>query len=195
MTWDIDVSESSLTYPDSRTAFDGHGDPAALAHADARRIVCTLMFIDIVDSTSLALALGDDRWRALLLRYYAVVRRELMRFRGREIDTAGDGFFAVFDAPTPAIRCATRIVHLNQALGIDMRAGLHAGECEVIGEKLCGIGVYLGARIAALAGTGEVLVSSTVKELVAGACINFEDRGRRLLKGLPQEWTLFAVAP
>jgi class 3 adenylate cyclase len=162
--------------------------------ADTDRVLATILFTDIVGSTERALALGDRRWRELLGQYYGVARRELTRFRGREIDTAGDGLFAAFDGPARAIRCACRIRDELRPLDLEIRSGLHAGECEVVGEKIGGIAVHIGARVAAAAGPGEVLVSNTVKDLVAGAGIGFKDRGTHVLKGLPGEWPLFAVA-
>jgi pimeloyl-ACP methyl ester carboxylesterase/plasmid stabilization system protein ParE len=162
--------------------------------ADTDRVLATILFTDIVGSTERALALGDRRWRELLEQYYAVARRELSRFRGREIDSAGDGLFAAFDGPARAIRCACRIRDELRPLALEVRSGLHAGECEVVGEKIGGIAVHIGARVAAAAVPGEVLVSNTVKDLVAGAGIGFKDRGSHVLKGLPGEWPLFAVA-
>jgi class 3 adenylate cyclase/alpha-beta hydrolase superfamily lysophospholipase len=157
-------------------------------------VLATILFTDIVDSTAKAVALGDRAWADLVQRHHAVVRAQLDRFRGRELDTAGDGFFAAFDGPIRAIRCATAIESAVRDLGLDVRAGLHAGECEVVGEKLGGVAVIVGARVAALAGPGEILVSNTVKDLVAGSDIEFEDRGVATLKGLPDEWRLYAVA-
>ena len=162
--------------------------------ADTDRVLATILFTDIVGSTERAITLGDRRWRELLEQYYAVARRELVRFRGREIDTAGDGLFAAFDGPARAIRCACRVRDEVRPLGIDLRSGLHAGECEVLGEKISGIAVHIGARVAASAAAGEVLVSNTVKDLVAGAGIRFESRGTHVLKGVPGEWPLFVVA-
>ena len=162
---------------------------------EADRVLATVLFTDIVGSTERAAALGDRKWRDLLDGYYALARRELARFRGREIDTAGDGFFAAFDGPARAIRCAAALTAGVRSLGIEIRAGLHTGECEVIGQKVGGIVVHIGARVAGLAKPGEVLVSSTVKDLVAGSGISFEDRGTQTLKGVPGEWRLFAVAP
>ncbi len=164
-------------------------------HAEADRVLATVLFTDIVGSTERAAALGDRGWRALLDSYYAAVRRELARFRGREIDTAGDGVFATFDGPARAIRCAGAINAAVRPLGIEVRAGLHTGECEVMGEKVGGIAVHIGARVASQASSGEVLVSNTVKDLVAGSGLRFEDRGVHALKGVPGEWRLFAVAP
>lgn len=161
---------------------------------DPDRVLATVMFVDIVGSTEQATRLGDREWRDLLDRYYAFARRQLTRFRGREIDTAGDGLFATFDGPARAIRCGSAIADAVRVLGIAVRVGIHSGECEVIGEKVGGIAVHTGARIAGQAGPGEVLVSSTVRDLVAGSGIPFEDRGRHSLKGVPGEWSLFAVA-
>jgi class 3 adenylate cyclase len=163
-------------------------------HATVDRVLATVLFTDIVGSTTLAAELGDRRWRDLLQSYYTLARREVDRGRGREIDTAGDGLFASFDGPARAIRCASAIVSAVRSLGITVRAGLHTGECEVIGEKIGGIAVHIGARVAAMAGPGEVLVSHTVRDLVAGSGIRFEDRGTHELKGMPGAWPLFAVA-
>ena len=157
-------------------------------------MLATVMFVDIVGSTEHAARLGDREWRDLLDRYYAIVRRQLGRFRGREINTAGDGLFATFDGPARAIRCGGAIGDAVRVLGIAVRVGIHSGECEVIGEEVGGIAVHIGARIAGQAGSGEVLVSSTVRDLVAGSGIRFEDRGRHSLKGVSGEWSLFAVA-
>ena len=159
------------------------------------RVLATVLFTDIVGSTERAAQLGDQRWLELLEGYYSLARRELTRFRGREVDTAGDGFFAAFDGPARAIRCAEAISKGVRPLGIEIRAGLHTGECEVIGDKVGGIAVHIGARVASLARAGEILVSNTVKDLVAGSGIGFEDRGTQTLKGVPGEWRLFAVAP
>jgi len=164
-------------------------------HVEPDRVLATVLFTDIVGSTERAVQLGDQRWRELLEGYYELARRELTRFRGREIDTAGDGLFASFDGPARGIRCAAAITSGVRSLGIEVRAGLHTGECEVIGEKVGGIAVHIGARVASLAKPGEVLVSSTVKDLVAGSGLGFEDRGTHTLKGVPGEWRLFAVAP
>ena len=162
--------------------------------SDTDRVLATILFTDIVGSTERAIALGDRQWRELLERYYSIARRELARFRGREIDTAGDGVFAAFDGPARAIRCASRLRDEVRSLGIEVRSGLHAGECEVLGEKISGVAVHIGARVAAAAAAGEVLVSHTVKDLVAGAGIRFESRGTHVLKGVPGEWSLFVVA-
>jgi class 3 adenylate cyclase len=151
------------------------------------------LFTDIVGSSERAAELGDRAWRELLERHHALVRRELLRFRGREVDTAGDGFFASFDGPARAIRCASAIVERVGELGLEVRAGLHTGECEVVDGKVAGIAVHTGARVAAHAEPGEVLVSSTVKDLVAGSGLRFVDRGAHELKGVSGEWRLFAV--
>jgi class 3 adenylate cyclase len=157
------------------------------------RILTTVLFTDIVGSTESAARLGDRIWRDLVERHHQAVRHELGRFRGREIDTAGDGFLASFDGPARAIRCARAIVDSVETLKLQVRAGLHTGECEVAGDKLVGIAVHIGARVASEAAAGEVLVSSTVRDLVAGAGIAFDERGRHTLKGVPGEWSLYAV--
>ncbi len=158
------------------------------------RVLATVLFTDIVRSTEVATRMGDRAWRDLLEYHNLVVRRELERFRGREIDTAGDGFFASFDGPARAIRCACAIRDAGRTLGLEIRAGIHTGECELLGDKLTGLAVHLGARVAALAGSGEVMVSSTVTDLVAGSGIVFDDRGEHVLKGIPGTWRLFAAA-
>ena len=157
------------------------------------RVLATLLFTDIVGATDRAAALGDRQWRDLLERHHSLVRRELGRFRGQEVDTAGDAFFATFDGPARAIRCACAIRDAVTSLGITIRAGLHTGECEVLDEKVTGIAVHIGARVMGQAGPGEVLVSSTVKDLVAGSGLGFVERGVYVLKGVPGEWHLFAV--
>jgi class 3 adenylate cyclase len=156
-------------------------------------VLATVLFTDIVGSTERAAALGDSAWRELLARHHALVRRELARFRGEERDTAGDGFFATFDGPARAIRCSEVIVEGLRELGLEVRAGVHTGECELHDGKVAGIAVSIGARVAALAGPGEVLVSQTVRDLVAGSGLEFEDRGAHELKGVPGEWRLYAV--
>jgi class 3 adenylate cyclase/pimeloyl-ACP methyl ester carboxylesterase len=161
--------------------------------AEPDRMLATVLFTDIVESTAKAIELGDRRWRDLLERHYSLVRRELLRSRGREVDTAGDGFLATFDGPARAIRCACAIVAGMRDLGLSVRAGLHTGECVVADGKVAGIAVHTGARVAALAEADEVLVSSTVRDLVAGSGIQFSDRGAHALKGIPGEWRLFAV--
>jgi class 3 adenylate cyclase/pimeloyl-ACP methyl ester carboxylesterase len=157
------------------------------------RVLATVLFTDIVGSTAKLAKLGDRRWRDLLQQHHAVVRRHLLRFSGREIDTSGDGFFASFDGPARAIRCACAITQALRELGLDVRAGLHTGECELVEGKVGGIAVHIGARVAAEAAPGEVLVSSTVKELVAGSGIQFRERGAAELKGIPGEWRLYSV--
>jgi class 3 adenylate cyclase len=158
------------------------------------RVLATVLFIDIVDSTRRAAEMGDRDWHALLDAHDAVVRSQLARFRGREVNTSGDGFLAMFDGPQRAIRCAMAIRDAVQALGIQVRAGLHTGECELRGDDIGGIAVHIGARVSALAGPNDVLVSSTLRDLVIGSGLKFEDRGANELKGVPGEWRLFAVA-
>jgi class 3 adenylate cyclase len=157
------------------------------------RVLATVLFTDIVESTAKAAELGDRGWRELLAAHHGRIRRELGRFRGREIDTTGDGFFATFDGPARAIRCAGAVTESVRELGIEVRAGLHTGECELVDGKVGGIAVHIGARVAAKAKAGEVLVSGTVKDLVAGSGIEFTDRGSTELKGVPGEWRLYAV--
>jgi class 3 adenylate cyclase/pimeloyl-ACP methyl ester carboxylesterase len=157
------------------------------------RVLATVLFTDIVDSTRRASEIGDRDWHALLDAHDAVVRSQLARFRGREVNTSGDGFLAMFDGPQRAIRCAMAIRDAVHALGIEVRAGLHTGECEVRGDDIGGIGVHIGARVSALAGPNDVLVSSTLRDLVIGSGLEFEDRGAHELKGVPGEWHLFAV--
>ncbi len=154
------------------------------------RVLATVLFTDIVGSTERAAELGDRAWHELLERHHALVRRQLVRFRGREVNTAGDGFLASFDIPARAIRCAQAIVEGVHALGLEVRAGLHTGECELLDGKVAGLAIHTGARVAAHAQPGEVLVSSTVKDLVAGSGLAFQDRGLRELKGVPGEWHL-----
>ncbi len=162
---------------------------------EADRVLATVLFTDIVGATERAAAVGDREWRQLLAQHHALVRRELAKFRGREIDTAGDGFLAAFDGPARAVRCAQAIRSALQAnLEIDVRAGLHTGECELLDGKLAGLAVHVGARVAALAKPGEVLVSNTVKDLVAGSGLAFEDRGDHVLKGVPGRWRLFSAS-
>jgi len=161
--------------------------------AEPDRALLTVMFTDIVGSTDRAVDLGDRRWRDLLDTHQVVVRRELARHRGNEVNTTGDGFLATFDGPARAIRCAIRIREELQQLGIEIRVGLHTGECELLGDDIGGVAVHIGARVEAKAMPGEVLVSSTVKDLVVGSGLQFEDRGTHTLKGIPDEWRLFAV--
>jgi class 3 adenylate cyclase len=160
----------------------------------SERVLATVLFTDIVGSTGLASRLGDSAWRDLLQRHHALVRRELARFQGRELDTAGDGFFATFDGPARAVLAASAIRASLGTVELEIRAGLHTGECEVSDEKIAGIAVSIGARISSLAAPGEVLVSSTVKDLVAGSGLHFEDRGEHQLKGVPEPWRLFALS-
>ena len=165
----------------------------ATAEPETDRVLATILFTDIVGSTAKAVELGDARWRQLLEDHQSTVRRLLLRYRGTELDTAGDGFFAAFDGPARGIRCARAITESVRDLGIEVRAGLHTGECERMNAKVGGIAVHIGARVAAEASPGEVVVSSTVKDLVAGSGIAFRDRGAAELKGVPGEWRLFAV--
>ncbi|MGI8421611.1 MAG: adenylate/guanylate cyclase domain-containing protein [Gaiellaceae bacterium] len=158
-------------------------------------VLTTVLFTDIVGSTARLAELGDLHWRELVERHHALVRHQLGRFRGREVATAGDGFFASFDGPLRAIRCAHAITESLRGLGLEIRAGLHTGECEVVGDKITGIAVNIGARVAAHAEAGEVLVSSTVKDLVAGSRFRFEERGNTELKGVPGSWRLYAASP
>jgi class 3 adenylate cyclase len=160
----------------------------------ADRVLATVLFTDIVSSTDRAAALGDRAWRELLARHHAIVRRRLGEFRGEELDTAGDGFLATFDGPARGIECAQAILASSEPLGIHHRAGLHTGECEVMGDDVGGIAVHIAARVSALAGPSEVLVSRTVKDLVAGSGIEFDDRGEHTLKGVPDTWQLYAAA-
>ena len=161
--------------------------------ATPNRMLATVLFTDLVGSTARAAELGDRRWRDVLEQHHAAVRRELVRYDGREVDTAGDGFFATFDGPARAIRCAQTVVDAVRPLGLAVRAGVHTGEVELADGKVAGIAVNIGARVAGLANAGEVLVSGTVKDLVAGSGLGFEDRGSAALKGVPGEWRLFAV--
>ena len=157
------------------------------------RVLATILFTDIVGSTARAADIGDHKWKDLLGQHHSIVRKELSRFRGREIDTAGDGFFATFDGPARGVRCAMSIRDSVRSVGLEIRAGLHTGECEIMGSNVGGLAVHIGARVAARADASEVLVSSTVKDLVAGSGISFEDRGTHQLKGVPDEWHIFAA--
>jgi class 3 adenylate cyclase len=161
---------------------------------EADRVLATILFTDIVGSTSRAVGMGDTRWRDLLASHDALARRELARFGGREVKTVGDGFLAIFDGPARAIRCACAIRDGVRRLGIEIRAGLHCGECELMPNDVGGIAVHIGARVAASAAPGEVLVSRTVKDLVAGSRLRFTERGTHQLPGVPGDWQLFAVA-
>ena len=158
------------------------------------RLLTTVLFTDIVGSTQQLASIGDQAWKRLLEAHDRVVREELHHFRGREVNTTGDGFVASFDGPARAIRCAQSIIDKTQAFGIELRTGLHTGECEVRGEDLGGLAVHIAARVGAAAQAGEVLASSTVKDLVAGSGIQFVDRGEHDLKGVPGAWRLYAVA-
>jgi pimeloyl-ACP methyl ester carboxylesterase len=159
------------------------------------RVLATVLFTDIVGSTEKAAAIGDQRWRDLLDKHHIIVRRNLARYRGNEVKTTGDGFLATFDGPARAIRCAQALTEELKLLGIEIRAGLHTGECEMIGDDVGGIAVHIGARVAALACASEVLVSTTVKDLVAGSGLRFSDRGVQSLKGVPGEWRIFKAEP
>jgi class 3 adenylate cyclase/pimeloyl-ACP methyl ester carboxylesterase len=188
--WAVDQSEPLALF---REFLTGAWEAGAWEPAEPDRVLATLLFTDIVGSTERAAELGDARWRELVQRHHALVRQQLVRFRGRELDTAGDGFFASFDGPARAVRCACAITETVPELGLDVRAGLHTGECELIDGKMGGMAVHIGARIGATAAPGEVLVSSTVKDLVVGSGLEFEEHGSHELKGIPGEWRLFAV--
>jgi len=157
------------------------------------RVLCTVLFTDLVGSTEMAVRLGDARWREVLAQHHTIVRRELARHRGHEVDNAGDGFLATFDGPARAIRCAEGVHRDLHGIGLEVRAGVHTGECEIVGDKIAGLAVHIAARIASSASAGEILVSRTVKDLVAGSGIAFEDRGVHALKGVPEEWQLYAA--
>jgi len=182
--------------PDWRASFQEIAEFLTGRRADVvdDRVLATVLFTDIVGSTRRAAEMGDRDWHALLDAHDAVIRSQINRFRGREVNTSGDGFLAMFDGPQRAIRCAMAIRDTVQALGIEVRAGLHTGECEVRGDDIGGIAVHIGARISALAGPNDVLVSSTLRDLVTGSGLEFDDRGAHALKGVPGEWHLFAVA-
>jgi len=168
--------------------------PGHQADVADERVLATVLFTDIVDSTRGAAEIGDRDWHALLDAHDAIVRSQLARFRDREVNTAGDGFLAMFDGPQRAIRCAISIRDAVRALGIEVRAGLHTGEVEVRGDDIGGIAVHIGARASALSGPNDVLVSSTLRDLVIGSGLEFEDRGAHQLKGVPGEWHVSAVA-
>ena len=157
------------------------------------RILATVLFTDIVEGTKKAAVLGDRRWRDLLESHHAVVRAELARYRGTEQDTAGDGFYVTFDGPARAVRCAFAVRDGVRRLGLEIRAGVHTGECEAVAGKLGGIAAIIGARVRDLAGAGEVLATSTVRDLVSGSGLTFAERGAQVLKGVPGEWRLFSV--
>ena len=188
------VAESEPYLREVQSFLERAWDAAADRDTEPDRVLATVLFTDIVASSEHAARLGDRGWRDLLQQHHELVRRELLRYRGVEVDTAGDGFFASFDGPARAIRCAGSITDSVQTLGLAVRAGLHTGECEVVDGKVTGIAVHTGARVASQAQPGEVLVSSTVKDLVAGSGIEFEDRGTAELQGIPGNWRLFAVA-
>jgi class 3 adenylate cyclase len=160
---------------------------------DPDRVLATVLFTDVVRSTERAAELGDKRWRELLASHHVAIRRQLAQWRGTEIDTTGDGFLATFDGPARAIRCACAARDAVRDLGLEIRAGLHTGEYEIFGPMIAGLTVHTGARVAALAGSGEVLVSSAVKDLVAGSGIELDDRGEHQLKGVPGVWRIYAV--
>src|SRR4029453_4186078 len=162
---------------------------------DPDRVLATVLFTDIVDSTRLAAEMGDRRWHRVLVDHQEVVRQQLARFQGREVKTTGDGFLATFDGPARAIRSAVAIRDGIQDLGLEVRVGLHTGECELLGDDIGGIAVHIAARVMAAAGAGEIVCSRTVKDLVAGAGYVFADRGPRTLKGVPDSWQLYAVEP
>jgi class 3 adenylate cyclase len=164
--------------------------------AEPRRVLLSVLFVDIVDSTGWLARLGDERWHEVLAEHDRIVQDALLRFRGTEVDRAGDGFFATFEGPGRAIQCAEEIGRESgRSLGLEVRAGIHTGEVELDGERVSGIAVHIGARISALAAPGEVLVSRTVKDLVAGSTLRFEDRGDAELKGVPGPWGLYALVP
>jgi class 3 adenylate cyclase len=183
-------------YDDADTVLD-HIEEFMTGHLPTpvlNRILATILFTDIVGSTARAASIGDHAWKGLLAQHHAIVRRELEHFRGREVDTAGDGFFATFDGPARGVKCAMAIRDSIRTIGLEIRAGLHTGECEITGPNVGGLAVHIGARVASNAGASEVLVSSTVKDLVAGSGIAFEDRGLHEFKGVPDWWHIFAVA-
>ncbi|PSL80359.1 hypothetical protein C7T35_32880 [Variovorax sp. WS11] len=186
---DLGASPSPATLAVHRRLLQGD---AGRRGAVARELK-TVLFTDIVGSTELAAAIGDHAWQDLLLKHQDIVRRQLERAGGHEVDTAGDGFLATFESPVQAVACACKVMQQVGALGVSLRVGIHTGECEVLDGKVCGIAVHLGARIAAHAQADEVLVSSTVKDLMTGSDIEFDDRGLHTLRGVPGEWRLFAV--
>jgi class 3 adenylate cyclase len=168
-------------------------EAGALEEPEPDRLLATVLFTDIGDSSERAASLGDRAWHELLNRHHELVRRQLLRSNGTEVNTTGDGFVASFDGPARAIRCACAIAESMPELGLEIRAGLHTGECELVDGKVAGIAVHIGARVAAMAQPSEILVSQTVKDLVAGSGLAFQDRGLHGLKGVPGEWRLFAV--
>jgi class 3 adenylate cyclase len=199
-SWRSTPDQGGLNWPHWYGRADGilreiGGFVRDLMEEEARfdRVLATVMFTDIVGSTTKAAELGDRRWRELLERHHAVIRGMLGRYRGQEVDTAGDGFLATFDGPARAIRCAQSIAEALQPLGLEIRAGVHTGEVETIDGKVGGIAVNIGARVGAAAGPSEVLASQTVRDLVAGSGLVFEDRGEHELKGVPDRWRLYRV--
>jgi pimeloyl-ACP methyl ester carboxylesterase len=187
------VGDSESLVREIREFLTGLWERGGWEEPEPERVLSTVLFTDIVGSTARAAELGDRQWRELLQKHHALVRKHLARHRGRELDTAGDGFFARFDGPARAIRCACALTEAVRELGLEIRAGLHTGECEVVDGKIGGIAVHIGARVAKEAQAGEVLVSSTVKDLVAGSGLQFRERGVTQLKGVPGKWSLFAV--
>jgi class 3 adenylate cyclase len=190
LLWAVDQTEPLTLF---RQFLTGAWEAGAWKPAEPDRVLATLLFTDIVGSTERAAELGDARWRDLIQRHHSLVRQQLVHFRGRELDTAGDGFFASFDGPARAVRCACAITATVPQLGLEVRAGLHTGECELVDGKIGGLAVHIGARVAAAAAPGQVLVSSTVKDLVAGSGLEFDEHGTHQLKGIPGAWRLFAV--
>jgi class 3 adenylate cyclase len=186
-TWADDAAHEAAMRETERFV-SRHGRPE-----EPDRVLVTVLFTDIVGSTERTAELGDSAWRSLLERHHALVRAQLARFRGQEIDTAGDGFFASFDGPARAVRCAAAIRNEVRALGLEIRAGVHTGECELAAGKIAGLAVSTGARVAAVAQSGEVLATSTVRDLVAGSGLRFEDRGDHEMKGIAEPKRLFAV--
>jgi len=199
---DLLVVETRVHDADGRLVALFSGSAARIAAArrthrerkESRRVLATLLFTDIVDSTGHAQRLGDADWRALLERHNLAVRREVSRYSGIEVDTAGDGFFVRFDSPAHALEAARAVRHVAAALGLEIRTGIHVGECELHGNTLAGMAVHVAARIQAAAQPGEILVSSTLRELVLGSPVRFADKGERDLKGIPEPWRLFALA-
>jgi class 3 adenylate cyclase len=191
----VELPGSDVLIASSATAIEEIGEflTGERPEVEVDRILTTLLFTDIVGSTERAASMGDQRWRSLLDAHDRTVRDHLRRFRGKEINTTGDGFVASFDGPARAIRCALAMAEAIRALGIDLHLGLHTGECEVRGDDLGGLAVHIAARIGSLAGPGEILVSSTVKDLVAGSTIDFVDRGGHQLKGVPGTWKLYGA--
>jgi len=191
---ELDSGDSSVWLVDEVPERTGRFVQECWGTLEPDTVLTTVLFTDIVGSTERTVAQGDRAWARTLGEHHALVRRQLDRFRGREMDTAGDGFFATFDGPVRAIRCADAVTRSLREIGIEIRAGVHTGECEIIGDKVGGLAVNIGARVASNAQAGEILVSQTVKDLVAGSGLAFLDRGAAALKGLPGEWRLYALA-